>query len=153
MKRLLLILSFVVVSIWACAQEETRIVDSFESVLPTQQGREKVETMIELSKAFFDFSFDDCINWGEKAIEEAEKMNDNQLTAIAYGEIGIHYLNHYEFDLSKRSFENAETLLADGIDSILLTDVLNYLGRVELFMGDLDLALSTFQHDLELSKA
>lgn len=152
MKRLLLILSFAVISTWACAQEEIRIVDSLESILPRQEGRERVETMIELSKAFFDFSFDDCINWGEKAIEEAKKMNDNQLTAIAYGEIGIHYLNHYEFDLSKSSFENAEILLADGNDSILWVDVLNYKGRVELFMGDLDLALSTFQRDLEISE-
>lgn len=152
MKRLSFIWVFMFIVSSVFAQEETRAIDSLESVLSIQQGREKVETMIKLSKAFFGFSFDDCINWGEKAIDEAVKMKDNQLAAIAYGEIGIHYLNHYEFDLSKESFESAEALLADGNDSILLVDVLNYLGRVELFMGDLDLALSTYQRDLEISK-
>lgn len=152
MKRLMLIIALVFGSSWCFAQDEMRVVDSLESILPRQEGRQKVETMIELSKAFFGFSFDDCINWGEKAIEEARKMNDNQLVAIAYGEIGIHYLNQYELDLSKESFEYAEALLADGNDSILLKDVLNYLGRVELFMGDLDLALSTFERNLVISE-
>lgn len=152
MRRFLYIWVFVFIASVAAAQEGTRAIDSLENALAVQQGREKVETMIELSKAFFDFSFDDCINWSEKAIAEAKNTKDKQLEAMAYGEIGIHYLNHFEFDLSKKSFENAEALLVDGNDSILLKDVLNYLGRVELFMGDIDLALSTFQRDLEISK-
>ena len=68
MKRLLLIVAFSLLSSWAVAQEGVQVVDSLESVMAKQEGREKVLTMIELSKAFFDFSFDDCVDWSEKAL-------------------------------------------------------------------------------------
>ena len=58
----------------AFAQMDTRIVDSLESILPTQEGREKVLTMIELTWEFYDISFDDCIGWGEKALKEAQNQ-------------------------------------------------------------------------------
>ena len=54
---------------------------------------------MELSKAFFDYSFDECIDWGEKAIKEATRFQDVELAAKAYWRIGIRYLDHYEFDL------------------------------------------------------
>ena len=58
----------------AFAQMDTRIVDSLENILPTQEGREKVLTMIELTWEFYPISFDDCINWGEKAMKEAQNQ-------------------------------------------------------------------------------
>ena len=83
MRRLLNILVFLSLSLTVFAQEETRVVDSLLGVLPSQEGREKVETMIKLSKAFFDFSFDDCVDWGEKAIMEAKSQGYTDLEADA----------------------------------------------------------------------
>ena len=74
MKRLLNILVFLFLTSVAFAQEEMQVIDSLERVMAKQEGRERVETMMELSKAFVDFSFDDCINWGEKAIKEAASL-------------------------------------------------------------------------------
>ena len=66
MKRIYNILILIFLSSFSFAQEETRIIDSLESVMAKQEGREKVETMMELSKAFFDFSFimiyNNCLN-------------------------------------------------------------------------------------------
>ena len=152
MKKLLLIVSFAVVSILAFAQEETRVIDSLENVLLKQEGRDKIETMMELSKAFFDFSFDDCINWGEKAIVEAAKFQDEELLARAYWKIGMRYLSHYEFDLALENYVKALGLLDNKNDSELLEDVLNYKGRVELFMGEMDSALMTYQQVLQVSE-
>ena len=153
MKRLLNILVLLFLSGYTFAQDETRIVDSLESVMANQEGRDKVLTMIELSKAFFDFSFDDCINWGEKAIVEAAKFQDEELLAKAYWKIGIRYLNHYEFDLALDNYDKALELLKNKKDdSELLEDVLNYKGRVELFMGEMDRALMTYQQALQVSE-
>ena len=69
MKRLLNILVFFCLASTTIAQEDTRIVDSLSSVLVSQEGREKVLTMIELTWEFYDISFDDGIRWGEKAIK------------------------------------------------------------------------------------
>lgn len=153
MKRVINILVFLCLSLMTFAQEETRVVDSLRSVLVRQEGHEKVETMIELSKAFFELSFDDCIDWGEKAIEEAVRLQDEELIAKAYWKIGLRYLNHYEFDLAHEQFVTALKMLDNQKESELLVDVLNYKGYVELFMGEIDSALVTLQWNLQVSES
>lgn len=152
MKRVfnILILSFLTTFIFA--QDETRVIDSLESVMAKQEGREKVETMMELSKAFFDYSFDECIDWGEKAIQEATQFRDEELIAKSYWKIGMRYLNHYELDLALENYNKALELLKNKEDSELLEDVLNYKGRVELFMGEMDSAIMTYQYALRVSE-
>jgi tetratricopeptide (TPR) repeat protein len=152
MKRWLFIVSLFAFTISAFAQDEMRTIDSLESVMAKQEGREKVETMIELSYAFFEFSFDDCINWGERAIEDAVCLHDDELIAKSYLEMGNRYLDHFEFDLAYEQFVNALKYLKEKGDSELLEDVLNSKGWAELFMGEIDSALATYQSDLELSE-
>ena len=153
MKRLLNILVFTFLASVAFAQEEMRVIDSLERVMAKQEGRERVETMMELSKAFVDFSFDDCINWGEKAIKEAASLQDDELVAKAYWKIGLRYLHHYEFDLAHDQFVTAWDILRDKQKaSEQLMDVLNYKGYVELYMGEIDSALTTSQQTLKVSE-
>ena len=153
MKRWLFIVSLFAFTISAFAQDEMRTIDSLESVMVKQEGREKVETMIELSRTFVDFSFDDCINWGEKAIKEAKRLQDEELMAKAFWKIGLRYLHHYEFDLAHDQFVTALKILEGQKDSELLVDVLNYKGYVELFMGEIDSALVTIQRNLQVSES
>ena len=152
MKRLFNILVFLSLASFVFGQDETKVIDSLESVMANQEGREKVETMMELSKAFFDYSFDECIDWGEKAIEEATQFQDIELVAKAYWRIGIRYLDHYEFDLALDNFNTALKLLENKDDTDLLMRVLNTKGRVELFMGEMDSAFITYQQALKVSK-
>lgn len=153
MKRWLFIVSFFAFTISAFAQDEMRTIDSLESVMVKQEGREKVETMIELSRTFVVFSFDDCISWGEKAIKEAKRLQDEELMAKAFWKIGLRYLHHYEFDLAHDQFVTALKILEGQKDSELLVDVLNYKGYVELFMGEIDSALVTIQRNLQVSES
>lgn len=152
MKRLFNILVFFVLSVSVLGQPDTRVVDSLQAVMANQEGKERVETMMELSRSFFDLSFDDCIWWGEKAIEEASRFGEDELVAKAYWKIGLRYLNHYEFDLALDSFDQALEILNDAGVCELLMDVLNYKGRTELLMGELDAAMSTYQRTLEVSE-
>lgn len=153
MKRWLFIVSLFAFTISAFAQDEMRTIDSLESVMVKQEGREKVETMIELSRTFVDFSFDDCISWGEKAIKEAKRLQDEELIAKAFWKIGLRYLHHYEFDLAHDQFVTALKILEGQKESELLVDVLNYKGYVELFMGEIDSALVTIQRNLQVSES
>lgn len=154
MKRLINILVFIFLVSFSFAQDEMRVIDSLESVMAKQEGRERVETMFELSRAFVDFSFDDCINWGERAIEEAVRLQDNELIAKAYLKIGLRYLQHYEFDLAHEQFVEAWNLLKDKQEaSEQLMDVLNNKGYAELYMGEIDSALATYQQTLKVSEA
>ena len=152
MKRVLNILVFFVLASFAYAQGETKVIDSLESVMAKQEGRERIETMMELSKEFFDYSFDDCVEWGEKAIKEATRFEDVELVAKAYWRLGIRYLDHYELDLALENFNKALELLKDKDDTDLLMRVLNIKGRVELFLGEMDSAMITYQQALKVSK-
>ena len=152
MKRLLNILVFFVLASAAMAQEETRIVDSLLQEMARQEGYEKAETMQELSRAFVEISYDECVSIGEKAIEESAKTGDIPLLSQAYWKLGLSYLEHYDFDLAHQCFEQASELLSNSKQTELTMLVLDYKGRVELLMGEFDLALSTYQKALEVSE-
>ena len=107
MKRWLFIVSLFAFPISAFAQDEMRTIDSLESLMVKQEGREKVETMIELSRAFFDFSFDDCIAWSEKAIRLSKEIGDTEIEADANYSLGIHYGYHSDLDLSQLYLKKA----------------------------------------------
>lgn len=154
MKRLVFILSFLMIILEVPAQEEMRVIDSIQAVLKTQEGSEKVVSLAELSRAYFDISFDDCISCGEAAVEEAKKLCDGEWIAWAIYKLGARYKDHYDFDLSHDCFDQAVTILKQQktADGDLYLDILNIKGEVELLMGELDLALATYTKALEVSE-
>ena len=87
MRRCINILLLMLLATTGIAQE-THVVDSLQDVLATQEGREKVKTMMELTWEFYDISFDDCIAWGEKAIKEANALGYDDLEAKANYVVG-----------------------------------------------------------------
>ena len=149
MKRLLLIVVFAVFSTWAFAQEETRVVDSLENVLTTQHGRDKVETMIELSKAFFDFSFDDCVNWGEKAIKEAKCLGYADLEAEAIYSLGVLYGEHADNDLAQDYLKMAYLAHLQVGDEDQAVNDLWKRALYEQMIGNIDTAYSIYERVLE----
>ena len=153
MKRLINILVFLCLSISMMAQEEIRVVDSLKECLAYQEGPAKVETMAELSRVLFDISFDDCISYGEAAVEEAKKTMDDEWIAWALKKLGLRYWDHYDLDLAHDLFEQAVSLMKKhkNGDGELYLDILNYKGHVELLMGEMDTALSTFLKAKEYS--
>jgi tetratricopeptide (TPR) repeat protein len=154
MKLWLNILVFFCLTIGVYAQDEMRVIDSLENVMAKQEGKERVETMLELSRAFVDFSFDDCISWGERAIMESKNLQDDELVAKAYWKIGLRYLHHYEFDFAHEQFVAALNVLDNRKEaSEQLMDIMNYKGYVELYMGEIDSALATYRKTLIVSEA
>ena len=152
MKRWLAILSFLVLVMTASAQEEMRVVDSLESVMAQQEGREKVETMIKLSKAFFDFSFDDCVDWGEKAITEAHTRDLTDLEADATYALGVHYGYHLDLDLAQDCFKKAfELHKAVNNDERAFEDLWDQ-AYFEQVLGNIDSAFVIYEKVLAFAK-
>ena len=152
MKRFFNILIFISLVFTSFAQEEMRLIDSLQNVMAKQEGAKRVETMTELAQFMFNVSYDDCISIGETAVAEAEKLRDDDLLSWTHWKLGISFLNHYDFDLAHEQFEIALRLLNDKVESEWLMYALDYKGRVELLMGNMDEALSTYLKDLEVSQ-
>ena len=149
MKRWLAILSFLSLALVASAQEEMRVVDSLESVMVQQEGREKIETMMELSKAFFDFSFDDCIDWGEKAIEEAHALGFTDLEGDATFSLGEFYGDHADNDLAQEYLRKARLIhLSVGKEKEAISD-LWLQAYYEQVIGNIDTAYVIYEKVME----
>lgn len=153
MKRLINILVFFsIASICFAQNEEIRVIDSMRNVMAKQEGAHRVETMTELAQALFNVSYDDCISLGENAVMEAEKLKDKDLLSWTHWKLGNSFMNHYDFDLAYEHFKKALELLEGEKDSEWRMYALDYKGRVELLMGNLDMALQTYQRDLTVSE-
>ena len=152
MKRVfnILILSFLTTFIFA--QDETRVIDSLESVMAKQEGREKVLTMIELSKVFFDFSFDDCVDWSEKAIQLSQKTGDVELEADAYFSLGINYGYHSDLDLAQIYLKKSLELYQQSGSEAKAFESLWNLAYFELILGNMDTACLAFQKVLSVAE-
>lgn len=151
MKRLLNILIFFCLSLLAIAQEETRIVDSLSNVLITQEGRDKVLTMIELTWEFYDISYDDCLSWGERAVEEAKSLELADLEAKANYVLGIQYSYHGDLDLAKqylmRSYDQF-MLLGDTKNAF---ESLWNIATYEMTLGSIDTAYQMYEQAFDLA--
>lgn len=132
--------------------QETRIVDSLQDVLRNQEGREKVLTMIELTWEFYDISFDDCIDWGEKAIKEAQNQGLADLEAKANYVTGLQFAYHGDLDLAKdylyKSY-NQYVALSDNENAFeSLWDIATF----ELTLGNIDTAYNVYQEALGIAE-
>lgn len=152
MKRSLGTLILLLLTILTFAQDEMRVIDSLENVMAKQEGREKVLTMIELSKAFFDFSFDDCVDWSEKAIQLSQEIGDVELEADAVFSLGIHYGYHSDLDLSQVYLKNSFDLYQQSGSEAKAFESLWNLAYFELLLGNMDTACVAFQKVLSVAK-
>lgn len=118
--------------------QETRVVDSLQNVLATQEGREKVLTMLELTWEFYDLSFDDCIDWGEKALKESNALELNDLEAKANYVLGIQYAHHADLDLAKEYLRKSYELNEALADTANMFEALWSMATYELVLGSID---------------
>lgn len=132
--------------------QETRIVDSLQDVLVTQDGRDKVLTMLELEWEFYDFSFDDCIDWGEMAISEAHKLGYADLEAKANYVLGIQYAHHADLDLAKAYLKESYSIYMALPDTANAFESLWSVASYELTLGSMDSAQVYYDKALQLAE-
>jgi len=152
MKRVLLIFAFVLLPIWAFAQDDTHVVDSLESVLAMQEGRERVLTMIELTWEFFDISFDDGVEWGEKAMQLAHDSNDFELEAEAAYALGMQFGYHNDLDLAQDYLRQSYILYELVGNEIKAFNALWNQAYFELLLGNMDTAYVAYQNALSMAE-
>lgn len=152
MKRLLLVMCFCSLSIWAFAQDDTRVVDSLENALAGQQGPEKIKTMIQMVWAFYDVSFDDGIAWGEKAMGFAHESGELELEAQAAYALGMQYGYHNDLDLAQDYLRKAHSLYEKSGNEAKAFDALWNQAYFEMLLGNMDSARLAYHEVLSLAE-
>lgn len=153
MKRFINILILVLVVSFAFAQDETRTIDSLESVMAKQEGEEKVRTMLQLVEVFYDVSFDDCVNWGERAILLSRELGSKELEAEAVSELGMQYGYHNDLDLAQYYLKQSFILYEQSGDEKKAFDVLWYAAYFDLVLGNMDTALCLYEKALTVAES
>lgn len=152
MKHFCAILVLMALSVVASAQIDTRIVDSLQEAYATQEGRDKVLTMIELTWDFYDVSFDDCIDWGEKAVKEANALGYKDLEARANYVLGIQYGYHSDLDLAREYLQKSYNQYNAISDTKNAFESLWHLATYELSLGSIDTAYVVYEKALPLAE-
>lgn len=132
--------------------QETRIVDSLQEAYASQEGREKVKTMIELTWDFYDVSFDDCISWGEKAVKEANTLGYGDLEAKANYVLGIQYAHHADLDLAKDYLRRSYAQNMALADTANAFEALWSIATYELTLGNVDSSAIAYDKALNLAE-
>ena len=152
MQRWVVIVLFLVLALMGMGQE-TRIVDSLQEAYSIQEGRDKVLTMIELTWDFYDISFDDCIEWGEKAINEAHALGFADLEAKANYVLGIQYAYHADMDLARQYLKEAYAQFEVLSDTKNAFESLWQLATYELTLGNIDTAFQAYEKALPMAES
>ena len=152
MRRLHAIVLFLLFALAASAQEEMRVVDSLESVVVTQQGAERIKTMIQMVWAFYDVSFDDGIEWGEKAMRLARESGELELEAQAAYALGMQFGYHNDLDLAQDYLKKAYVLYEEAGNEEKAFDALWYQAYFELILGNMDSACVAYKEVLSVAE-
>ena len=152
MRRLLLIVSFTFFSSWAFAQDDIRVIDSLENSIAQQKGRKRIETMMKLSLSFVEVSFDDGIEWGEKALSEARNQGFDDLEADANYTLGIQYGDHADLDLASVFLKKAYDMhLSIANEEKAFEDIWKQAYFEQVF-GNVDTALCLYNKGFALAE-
>ena len=152
MKRWMLILALLLGATWCFAQDETHVVDSLENVLTTQQGSERIKTMIQMVWAFYDVSFDDGIEWGEKAMRLAHESGEPELEAQAAYALGMQFGYHNDLDLAQDYLKQAYDLYEKAGNEAKMFDALWNQAYFELVLGNMDSARLAYDEVLSVAE-
>lgn len=137
----------------AFAQSEMQTIDSLKQAIASQKGREKVETMIELSWVLAGVSFDEGIEVGDQAAKTAFALKYPELEAKSYYRNGYLHLYHNDLDLSKGYLHKSLDLYKQLNDKVFLFEVYWCLALGDLRMGNLDSAAFYYDKALDMAEA
>jgi serine phosphatase RsbU (regulator of sigma subunit) len=116
MIRILISLTFLISIFTSIVAQEN--IQNLENKLKSAQGKERFTILYDLTKAYLVQSPKKSIDYGKKAIEEAEKLKDLNLQSDAYNLVGTAYykmenyksaLKYYEEELVIRQKLNQES--------------------------------------------
>lgn len=151
--RLIHIIIFLLSVSAAFAQGEMRTIDSLKQAVASQSGREKVETMLELSWNLTDISFEEGVAAGDQSAAIAHESNYSDLEAKSYYRNGYLFLYHNDLDLSKEYLHKSLKLYKQLDDKVFLFEVYWCLALGDMRMGDLDSAAYYYDKAIDMAEA
>jgi serine phosphatase RsbU (regulator of sigma subunit)/pterin-4a-carbinolamine dehydratase len=141
-KQLILFLACIFLSVFSIAQNNSKT-DSLENVLKSKiEDTTRVNTLNDLSRAYFTKSFDKGVAYAEEAKSLAEKIKFEKGIANSNNNIGVLQWQHGEYSKALESFQHALSVFQSVGDKMGIAKCYGNIGLIHRARGDLSLALN-----------
>ncbi|MFK5854981.1 MAG: tetratricopeptide repeat protein [Bacteroidota bacterium] len=114
--------------------------DSLQAQLLVVHDEEKAQTLLTLSEAYRNIMFNDCIDYGTKALNLAEELNNNSLKALILKSLGISSYFSGNMDIALTYFKQSLTVYEQIHDKKGQANCLNNIGLIYEKWADFDKA-------------
>lgn len=153
-KVICLISLFIIIFSPALRGEKTidqKIAD-LEENLPTVTGKEKVDTLNQISNAFINKSADQCIQYADQALKLAQQLQYPKGEAYALNYIAIGSIILGNPEKGRECFEKALEIFEKSGEKKGIASTLNNLGSFYKRLSDYEKALEFYLKSLEMEK-
>ena len=123
------------------AQNNQRIIDSLEKLIPAQKDSALVATYNELTWQYRLVNRNKAIEYGNKAIELGKKINYLKGVAQAYNDLGIIYFDKENYDTAIALYQQSLNMRKQLNDELGMAKLYNKIGIVYQKEGKFDKAL------------
>lgn len=130
------------------ADENITVIDSLHRLLEKKEGKEQVETLLEISEAYRFISFEKTLETGLDAVDKAEQEGLIALKAKILKSMGVsaYYIGDYE--LAKQYYTESMAAYESIEDYEGLAACTNNIGLVEQDQGNMDSAIEFFNQSI-----
>lgn len=113
------------------AQTSTEVLDSLKTELSQAKSRkERITILSELTWNFTPFSLDSSVFYGEMAVKEAKKLDNQILLSQAYSDLGYAWMEKGELPIARQNYQEALRLRYEIGDSTKIYGTITNLGSV-----------------------
>lgn len=131
-------------------EDDLRLIDSLVQASQAQKGRNKVETLIQLSEAYRAVSFDKSLMTGETAIALSENEGYLSLKGKTLKSLGVSAYFMGDYDLAQQYFDKGLKAFSMAADRKGIAECLHNLALVHELKGEAAKAMDFYNQSLEI---
>lgn len=145
-----LFIAFILLSSPVFSQNKT--IDSLSKLLISQKDTSRLNTLVELSKAYRQSSIDKAVSYAKEAIQFAEKTAFKKGLVVAYNTLGNTYLFTGTYPEALQAYQNAEKQTDQSTDKLFKATIINNIGNVFYFQANYQKALEYYFRSLKMKE-
>ena len=150
MPKLISIILFLLLQTFGLVASPMQEIDSLQAQLLVTQDVEKAQTLLTLSEAYRNIMFNDCIDYGNQALQLADGLHNYNLKALILKSLGISSYYSGNMDIALDYFLQSYEVYKQIDDSKGQANCLNNIGLVYEKWADFDNAIKYLKQSYDI---